>query len=89
MNWYTATTGSTWRRHPEPEFVDFRDFRTVQECDYAPMSVETLASQVSRMVAENLKVFIRELTKEIENGTLVFNEKEMEDRIEKLFCDQV
>ena len=41
------------------------------------------------MVAENLKVFIRELTKEIENGTLVFNEKEMEDRIEKLFCDQV
>lgn len=89
MSWYTATTGNTWRRHPEPEFVDSRDFRTVQKCDYAPMSVETLESQVYRMVAENLKVFVRELTEKIENGTLVFNEKEMEDRIEKLFCDQM
>lgn len=89
MNWYAATTGNTWRRHLEPEFVDLRDIRTVQAYDPAPIPAENIASQVSRMVAENLKVFIRELTKEIENGTLVFNEKEMEDRIEKLFCDQV
>lgn len=45
MSWYTATTGNTWTRHPEPEFVDFRDFRTVQECDYAPMSVETFSTK--------------------------------------------
>lgn len=57
------------------------------DCDSHYLKLNT--KQVSRMVAENLKVFIRELTKEIENGTLVFNEKEMEDRIEKLFCDQM
>ena len=80
MDWRVATEGTAWY-----------DYGKMYR--YEPIQYEGLASQIAwqtyRTVAENLKVFIRELTKEIENGTLVFNEKEMEDRIEKLFCDQV
>lgn len=85
MSWYSTTAGSTWWSRPRPEFVDFRDFRTAQAYDIGPAPVETLASQISRMIAENLKVFVRELTEEIKNGSLVFNEQEIEQRIDELF----
>lgn len=85
MSWYSTTTGGTVRCRPWPEFVDSRDFRTVQAYDIRPMPVETLASQISRMIADNLKIFARELTEEVKNGTLVFNEQEIERRIDELF----
>lgn len=85
MNLYSATTRNTAWYRTGPEFVDFRDFPTAQAYDIRPMPVETLASQISRMVAENLKVFVRDLTDEVKNGTLVFNEQEIERRIDELF----
>lgn len=45
----------------------------------------SVSPQISRMIAENLKVFVRELTEEIKNGSLVFNEQEIEQRIDELF----
>lgn len=84
MDWRVTTEDTAWYDYGKM-------YRNVYA--YEPIQYEGSASQIARQtyrtVAENLKVFIRELTKEIENGTLVFNEKEMEDRIEKLFCDQV
>ncbi len=72
MNLNYATT---WYRSV-PEFVDFRDDRT---------ATEVTISQPFSMIAENLKIFVRELTEEIKNGTLVFNEQEIERRIDELF----
>lgn len=56
--------------------VWYRDDRT---------ATEATISQSFSMVAENLKIFVRELTEEIKNGTLVFNEQEIERRIDELF----
>ena len=72
MDWNYTTT---WYQSV-PEFVDFRDDR---------IATEVTISQTFSMIAENLKIFVRELTEEIKNGTLVFNEQEIERRIDELF----
>lgn len=76
MNWNYTTTGNTVWYQSVPEFVDFRDDRT---------ATEVTISQSFSMIAENLKIFVRELTEEIKNGTLVFNEQDIERRIDELF----
>ena len=77
MDW-SGTTG--WYGY-EPVYRDM--------CAYEPIQYEGSASQIARQVyrtvAENLKVFVRELTDEIKNGTLVFNEQDIERRIDELF----
>ena len=77
MNW-RVTTG--WDGHEQV----CRDAYAYESIQYEGPASQ-IARQVYRTVAENLKVFVRELTDEIKNGTLVFNEQEMEQRIDELF----
>ncbi len=80
MDWRVTTGSTVW-------YDSGQMYRDVYP--YEPIQYEGAASQIARQtyrtVAENLKVFIRELTKEIENGTFVFNEQEIEHRIDELF----
>lgn len=77
MDW-RGTTG--WYSY-EPVYRDAYAYEPIQY----EGSASQIAQQVYRTVAENLKVFVRELTDEIKNGTLVFNEQDIERRIDELF----
>ena len=80
MNRRTSTGIIGWY-HPEPVCRDVYAYEPIQY----ESSASQIAQQVYRTVAENLKVFVRELTDEIKNGTLVFNEQDIERRIDELF----
>ena len=77
MDW----KGTTGLYGYEPVYRDVYAYEPIRYED----SASQIAQQVYRTVDENLKVFVRELTDEIKNGTLVFNEQEMEQRIDELF----
>lgn len=80
MDWRAATESTGWYDSGRM----YRDAYAYEPIQYEG-SASQIARQVYRTVAENLKVFVRELTDEIKNGTLVFNEQEMEQRIDELF----
>ena len=82
MDWRASTGITGWCR-PEPVYRDVYAYEPIQY--EGPAS--QIAQQVYRTVAENLKVFVRELTDEIKNGTLVFDEQDIERRIDELFLE--
>lgn len=57
--------------------------------DYRVDSNADRDNRILRAVSAALKSFVSELAAELKNGTLVFNEMELQNRIDELFSAQI